>query len=1187
MSSASKPEILQHTAAAASASFSKGTKRRRNAPSGDGFAGLPPPKKPKTGPSSALLQVPDAVKHDLLAQYYPTTLTLRQYVLDTLPPSSRLRRRKIAAVGSEPSTDQDPGGIRAQLARLLDTTVVGLHVPPKELAKAQAESRLQHWFDYSQRDDSRVTLSGGDDASAVHFQSEIVDFVIWLLFSREKEPSKRPQHLLCDGFRKGTSHQAGWNSVQGLYSLYFNERVAHIKQAPWPQLLHLLGQSGESMMINLLLDGSIFLRIEAGRGNYYQLSGPPIFECEPFAIPSAPSPVMRPVAFDRKPTDIVFVRSRMLYARAALNARGSVHFGLRHIHALNRFPVRDGNESRNSSVAGHSLGNAPSNPDNSLRIMMYMFPRQFGLHNVFTSHVDHTKTAQKFQDYTLREEEIFAKFRRTGAEDCQQLDARIPKRLRGRAEHLAQRMQTLHARCSYAKLLEHHCPVERHASEETAESHISSAKSAPLGNKLSGKSSRGRRKSRHSTHAAQIQAASYSYTSLTGLAVPIAKVSAFCQAIFLKIIPHEFWGLGDVQEHNRANFLRSIDRFLKLRRFETTSLHEVMQGLKIAEIDWLEPPGLKGLKCSQTDLRKRKEIFSEFVYYAFDSLLIPLIRSNFYVTESNVHRYRVFFFRHDVWRSVAEPAMAELKVKMFEEVKMDDALRILDSRRLGYSQVRLLPKQSSVRPIMNLRRRMVTSKDKKVLGYSINSILDPVSNMLKLEKSAHAGRLASAMFSVGDLYERLSGFKQRLGPGHGPLYFAKVDVQAAFDTIPQDAIIALMRSVPSHPAYDMIKHVEVAPNDSSTVANYKTLKRWHTSARAAGNKVPFLENLAQQLAPGKKNTVYVDSVFRRSHRTCELLALMASHIQQNLVKIGKKYYRQKAGIPQGSVISSVLCNYFYADLEQTQLYFLRGNDCLLLRLIDDFLLITTDQGKAARFVKVMQKGMPEYGVTVSPPKTLVNFPLTINNLHVPSLPSDRTWFPYCGTRISTLTLDLTKDRGLAVPSVLKDPTISNALTVEFTRHPGVAFKRKTLNAFKIQSHIMFFDAGHNAGPTVLRNLRDALVETATKAWAYARCLAAAKRPGAKVWVDTIGDLVDVAYLLLNSKARKARYPRYECRVTKGQVRWLVLAAFRGVLGRKQALFGEVLAWLDQEMGKLEARVSKAVGGRDAKLLVQG
>lgn len=444
------------------------------------------------------------------------------------------------------------------------------------------------------------------------------------------------------------------------------------------------------------------------------------------------------------------------------------------------------------------------------------------------------------------------------------------------------------------------------------------------------------------------------------------------------------------------------------------------------------------------------------------------------------------------------------------------------------------------------------------------------------------------MFSVGDLYARLNGFKERLGPKHGALYFAKVDVQAAFDTIPQEAVIALMKSVPSQAAYHMIKHVEIAPNDSATVATSKTIKRWHTSAKATGDSTPFLEQLAKQTAPGKRDTVYVDSVFRKTHRTRDLLALMTSHIQENLVKIGKKYYRQKAGIPQGSVISSVLCNYFYADLERTQLSFLRGDDCLLLRLIDDFLLITTDQRKAARFATVMQQGLPEYGVSISPPKTLVNFPLTINAHPVPILPSDSTAFPYCGTQINTHTLALTKDRGLAA---LKDPTVANALTVEFTRRPGATFKRKTLNAFKIQSHLMFFDARHNSAATVLRNLRDALVETATKAWAYARCLASAnnnkktQQPGVAVWVDVIGDLVDVAYLLLHSKARRARYPLYECRVTKGQVRWLVLGAFRGVLGRKQARFAGVLAWLDGEIGRLDGTIGNSIGGRDVKMLV--
>lgn len=122
-----------------------------------------------------------------------------------------------------------------------------------------------------------------------------------------------------------------------------------MKQTPWPQLLSLLGKSGESMMINMLLDCAIFVPVEAGQGNYYQLSGKhrfptvllknsadcfkgtPVFECDPLVSQPISTSLKAPKPSERRPAEIVFVRSRMLYARAALNARGLVRFGLRHI----------------------------------------------------------------------------------------------------------------------------------------------------------------------------------------------------------------------------------------------------------------------------------------------------------------------------------------------------------------------------------------------------------------------------------------------------------------------------------------------------------------------------------------------------------------------------------------------------------------------------------------------------------------------------------------------------------------------------------------------------------------------------------------------------------------------------------------------------------------------------------------
>jgi telomerase reverse transcriptase len=72
-------------------------------------------------------------------------------------------------------------------------------------------------------------------------------------------------------------------------------------------------------------------------------------------------------------------------------------------------------------------------------------------------------------------------------------------------------------------------------------------------------------------------------------------------------------------------------------------------------------------------------------------------------------------------------------------------------------------------------------------------------------------------------------------------------------------------------------------------------------------------------------------------------------------------------------------------------------------------------------------------------------------------------------------------------------------------------------------------------------------------------------------VGTILNLVDMAFTLLTSKARRLRFPDYRFGIKKRQVAWLALHAFRAVLARKQTGFGEVITWLDREMRKLRVK----------------
>lgn len=429
------------------------------------------------------------------------------------------------------------------------------------------------------------------------------------------------------------------------------------------------------------------------------------------------------------------------------------------------------------------------------------------------------------------------------------------------------------------------------------------------------------------------------------------------------------------------------------------------------------PPKLVSARIARSDLHKRKELFLEFLYYIFDSVLIPLVRSNFHVTESSLHRNRLFYFRHDIWRQLTEPSLASLKVSMFEEVRTTQAKKLLDARVLGFSQIRLLPKGNGIRPITNLRRRIAKVQNgKAILGRSINSILAPIFNMFDYEKKQQPSRLGSALFSVGEMYPKLKAFRNRLQLAMKPtcpIYFVKVDVQSCFDTIPQRQIIELMETVASMPEYRIARHVEIKSSNlrgysSRTGQKPVATRRFIATARATSDFQTFRQAVAETFAKGKKDTVFVETVAPPTQRRESLLGLLAEHVENNIVKIGKKFFRQKAGIPQGSVLSSLLCNYFYGELENEYLGFLNDDESILLRLIDDFLLITTNQDHARRFSQIMHCGLEKYGVQVNPVKSLTNFQITVDQAPLPRLRGS-TGFPYCGNIINTKTLEITKD----------------------------------------------------------------------------------------------------------------------------------------------------------------------------------
>ncbi|KAL8867135.1 MAG: hypothetical protein Q9174_005857 [Haloplaca sp. 1 TL-2023] len=655
-------------------------------------------------------------------------------------------------------------------------------------------------------------------------------------------------------------------------------------------------------------------------------------------------------------------------------------------------------------------------------------------------------------------------------------------------------------------------------------------------------------------------------TPLVEFATPHAKVSAFCRAVISNLVPDDFWGQGAEGRCNKDVIMRKVNQFVCMRRFESLNLHVIQQDLKISSMQWLAPPNLQpAAGISVSDRGKREELLLEFLYYLFDSILIPIIRSNFHVTESNQHKNRIFYFRHDVWRSLTEPPLAKIKQSMFEEIPSLKARQLLDARSLGFSQIRLLPKGSSVRPIMNLRRRVTKLQNgKAVLGRSINSIMAPVHKMLDFERQQQPGAIGSALFSVGDMYPKLKAFRRALcsqTQAMPTLYFAKVDVKSCFDTIPQRGAVRVLEKLASEDVYRLARHAEIkvadiAPNSARLHGTSKPGRKFLASAYPPLDFRSFDEVVEESLAGTKKNTVFVDNVVRTAHKKERLLDLLRDHVLRNMVKIGKKFYRQKHGVPQGSVLSSLLCNCFYARLEAEHLPFVIEDGAILLRLIDDFLFITTRKEDAMRFLQVMHDGLEDYGAHVNPAKSMTSFRARINGVNIPKVAGD-SFFPYCGTMINTRTLEIAKDRDRRKATALAD-----SLTVEQAKLPGQTFQRKAMNAFKIQTHRMFLDTNFNSVLNVLGNVYQNFLEAAMKFYRYVLSMQQKSRPRSALLIDTIRSMVDMAFVLIKARHKSPDSQEYSCAVSKNQVQWLAMSAFSHVLRRKQTGFQEALAWTD-------------------------
>jgi telomerase reverse transcriptase len=1067
------------------------------------------------------------LQHPVLSRYFPRVVTLRTFLLSRIPIS---KQKKLANAGLAPDKRGSQGNI-------LEETLVGVL---NETSSHVDKLRQQEFLTFTQ-DPERSTDSSGAGSTPEHDIAEIVDFAIKTLFNNAATGAFRPKHVLCHGYQRAITWRGADRTpatvpkIPGLILEHPNENVNALKQAPWTEIYAMLGKDGDRVMLGLLLDCAVFLRLSSGKDNFYQLSGVPVADLTPlesvFRQDNGKNSKKALTA-----SEVVFTRHQVLYAKPSLNSTGEVRFGMKHNHVLNRYP--------NSTDTKQTI-----------HVMKYIFPRQFGLHNAFTSDLESKTANHGFKDYTLREVEISRHAKRlVGSLETSGKTGSDPRRLRGAAQDLVRKLQKNNKNCAYAQLLRYYTSRETARDSSTPQS-VGSAFAKMQVTALITPNTM-------TTTSSIRQAAKASRGSVMQYATPTAQVSGFCLAVLRRLLPRDAFGTGPDGEVNREAVLRSVDHFIKMRRNESLNLHVVVQGIKISAVSWLKPPKLANLNMSASDRDRRWEIFNEFVYYIFDSLVIPLIRSNFYVTESSEHRSQLFCFRHDVWRKISEPSLAQLKLTMFEETTFEKTMQ-----GLGSSTIRLLPKINGVRIIANLKKKVLKNvRGKMVMSNGINKQLEPIFDVLKYEQRQQPLRLGSSMFSINEIHGRLKEFKSRVGGQK--LYFVFLDIKSCFDSIPQGGLMELAEKLLREDQYRMHKHSEIKGGEDSKIS-----REFPRKAAPADDAAIFSADVASKMALNKKRTIFADTGNLWTMKTQPLLNMLREHITSNTVKIGKKNYRQKNGIPQGSILSSLLCSFFYGAFEAENLSFLDERS-LLVRYIDDFLFITTEAMVAHRFLNVMVSGNSKYGITVQAPKSRTNFDATVNGRKIPRL-HGTTAFPYIGFTIDTRTLFVSKGRAA------KDPEVRNGLTVVL-KQAGRAFRTKVLHSMKIQMVATIFDTTLNSKAQVISSLYQCFTETAMKMCRYVDTMP--MKPSPALVINVLEESISLAFNLMRQQSQVREGLGYRCDVSKLQIKWVASQAILCVLRRKQSRYGEVLEWMSNLRNLTEPGIR--IDQKTQKLIVE-
>ncbi|XP_055003451.1 telomerase reverse transcriptase [Sorex araneus] len=627
---------------------------------------------------------------------------------------------------------------------------------------------------------------------------------------------------------------------------------------------------------------------------------------------------------------------------------------------------------------------------------------------------------------------------------------------------------------------------------------------------------------------------------------PRWQVYALLRACLRRLVPSRLWG----SRHNERRFLRTVKKFVSLDKCARLTAQELMWKMRVRDCAWLHArPGVRCVPAPEH--RRREAILACLLGWLLDTYVVALLRAFFYVTETTFQKNRLFFYRKCVWNELQSIGMrqhlvrAQLRRMSAAEVRQFRAAR----PALPTSRLRFLPKANGLRPIISSGS----------VAPHLASRMRTLFGALNYKRVQHPSLLGASVLGLDDILRAWRPFalRQRSQDPAPQLWFVKVDVTGAYDTLPQDKLVQVVARAlgPRDGTYCERRYavVQGGPHGRARRA-FKT----HVSTLA--DLQPYLSQFVQQLqeAGSLRDAVLVEQSFSLNEASGHLFDLFLHLLRNHVIRVRNRYYVQCQGVPQGSVLSTLLCSLCYGHMEET-LFAGTPHDGLLLRLVDDFLLVTPHLTQAKAFLRTLLSGVPEYGCTANPQKTLVNFPVRAGELgaRAPRQLPAHCLFPWCGLLLDTRSLEVCCDY-----SSYAETSIRASLAFSQGHKPGRNMRCKLLQVLRLKCHGLFLDLQVNSLPTVYTAIYKIFL---LQAYRFHACVlqlpfdqGIRQNPG--FFLRLLWDTAAHGHTLLRARnpGMSLGAPGASNPFPQEAVQWLCLRAFLLKLGRHRATYCRLL-----------------------------